>query len=366
MKVLITGTHFTPAVAVIEKLLKEEDIKIVYVGRKNTREWDSSPSVESSILPHMGVKFVPIISGRLVRSFSVLTIISLLKIPVGFIQAPLILLKEKPDVIVSFGGYTAVPVVIAGWLFSIPVLIHEQGLRLGVANKISSFFADKIALSFYDPENLGEKVLVIGNPLREEIAHSVLKDGSEVPKFIRKARKKKKNVILVTGGNQGSHIINLVTTEIVEQLVKNTAIIHITGNSKFHDYDSLKLKQNESYLVYKWVDKEFGYILENCDLVITRGGINTLMEVAFFKKPMIIVPIPNKEQTANAKYFKDLGMADVISQKKLTSGLLLEHIKEILKNYKIKVIAEDRMIKDINEDAALKLALEILLLGRPV
>ena len=69
MKILITGAHFTPAQAVIEELQKEPDIKITYLGRKYTQEGDKSLSVESQILPKLGVKFIPVIAGRLQRSF---------------------------------------------------------------------------------------------------------------------------------------------------------------------------------------------------------------------------------------------------------------------------------------------------------
>lgn len=361
MKVLITGTHFTPAVAVIEKLIKEKDISIVYVGRSNTMEWDFSPSVESSILPQMGVDFVPIISGRLARAFSLVSLISLFKIPLGFVHSFFVLLKQKPDVVVSFGGYTAVPVVITAWLFSIPILIHEQGLKLGLANKISSFFADKIALSFDSPQISGGKYLLTGNPLREEITNPSKNNGSPISKFINNARKKNKSIVLITGGNQGSHIINLAVEKIIAQLAKVTCIIHITGHSKYQDYDRLKMKEDENYTVYKWVDKEFGYILKKTDLVITRAGMNTLMEIGFFKKPTIIIPIPNKEQTENADYFSDKNGAMIISQKELNPDFLLGKIKECLGHNKNSIYQDTKT--DMNEAAASRLVLEILLLG---
>src|SRR3990167_5082544 len=160
MKILVTGAHFTTAVAVIEELKnlpagrqEQKDIDIVYVGRKTTREGDSSHSVESQVLPQLGVKFISIITGRLQRAFTIYTFSSLLKIPIGFLQSFFILLKEKPDVILSFGGYVAVPLVIAGWLLSIPIIIHEQTLVSGLANTISSFFADKVAVSFENDNN---------------------------------------------------------------------------------------------------------------------------------------------------------------------------------------------------------------------
>src|SRR5947209_5343804 len=132
MKILIAGAHFTPAQAVIEELkqanqrtreLDGQEIEIVYVGRKTTREGDPTPSVESQVLVKLErVKFVPITAGRFSRVFDFWAVVSLLKIPIGFIQAPIILLKEKPDIIVSFGGYVAVPLVVWGWLLSKPII----------------------------------------------------------------------------------------------------------------------------------------------------------------------------------------------------------------------------------------------------
>ena len=102
MKILLTGTHFTTTVATIEEFKKYPKVELVYVGRRTTREGDSSRSVESTELPKLGVKFIPIIAGRLQISFTIYTISSLLKIPIGFIQAFFIILQEKPDVILSF------------------------------------------------------------------------------------------------------------------------------------------------------------------------------------------------------------------------------------------------------------------------
>jgi UDP-N-acetylglucosamine--N-acetylmuramyl-(pentapeptide) pyrophosphoryl-undecaprenol N-acetylglucosamine transferase len=166
MKVLITGSHFTPAQAVIEKLLEVPDLEIVYLGRRFARDDDKAASVESRILPKLGVRFIPITAGKLNRFFSFGTIISFLKTPVGFIQSFYYLLKEQPDLIVSFGGFTGMPVVVCGWLLSIPSLIHEQSLKMGLSNWISSFFADRVATSFKETKLPGllnaEKIVVTG------------------------------------------------------------------------------------------------------------------------------------------------------------------------------------------------------------
>jgi UDP-N-acetylglucosamine--N-acetylmuramyl-(pentapeptide) pyrophosphoryl-undecaprenol N-acetylglucosamine transferase len=146
MKILLTGAHFTPAQAVIEKLKKDSSVEIVYVGRKYTRDGDSTLSVEYDVLKKENIKFYSLIAGRIKRYFSLGTIISLFKIPIGFIQAFYIVTKEQPSIVVSFGGYIGVPVVFASWLLSIPIIIHEQTMVAGLANQVSSWFASKVAI----------------------------------------------------------------------------------------------------------------------------------------------------------------------------------------------------------------------------
>ena len=355
MKILVTGAHFTPAVAVFEELKKQPGVDVIYIGRKTTREGDSSSSVESQILPRLGVKFIPIITGRLQKDFTLYTIPSLLKIPIGFIQSLYIVLKEKPDVILSFGGYVAVPTVINGWLLSIPIIVHEQTLVSGLANKISSLFADKVALSFLDKDRVNEKTIVTGNPLRSLITQKQ-----------SNTKRNEKPTILITGGNQGSHTINEKVEECLDKLTKLAKIIHITGDSKFKDFERLESKQSEDYQVKKWIGDEYGEILSRADLVISRAGINTLSELAYLGKPALVIPIPylyKDEQNENARFFEDLGLVKTLPQSKLSPSILMENIKFMLRHLDSlnkKALGAKKIIK---VDAAKRLALETLLLA---
>lgn len=356
MKILIIGAHFTPAVAVIEELRKmDPSTKLVYVGRRSTQEGDSTESVESKILPTIGVKFISIITGRLQKNFSIYTIISLLKIPIGFLSAFVILLIEKPDVILSFGGYVGVPVVIVAWLFSIPIIIHEQTLIPGLANKISAFFADKIAISFKESESYDKsKTILTGNPVRECIK-------------LAKNQNIKRNLptILITGGNQGSHIINTTIEKIIEKLTKIANVIHVTGDNKFNDFEGLEQKQNDRYNVKKWIGDEIGEVLAKTDLVICRAGINTLTELAYLSKPALTIPIPyltGDEQNKNAKFFEKLGLVRILPQSKLSEKSLLENIKYMLKNLDDLKIKAEKAKQVVFTDAGKRIALETLIL----
>jgi len=363
MKILITGGHFTPAKAVIEELLKNKNIEIVYVGRKTSMEGDSALSAESLTLSKLKIKYKTFITGRLRRSFDLLTIFSLLKIPIGMIQSIFILLNERPDIILSFGGYISVPLVITGWFLSIPIITHEQGLTLGLANKINSLFANKIALSF--PGNFtGRKIIITGNPLREEILNAKKLEG-DYKEIFNRSRKLKLPLILITGGNQGSHAINLAIEGCLQNLLKITCVIHQTGESKYNDFERLKISKNERYLPVRWVDDEIGGLLSSVSLIVCRSGMNTLMESAFIGVPVLTIPI-NKhfEQNQNAQFFQKIGLANILFQKKLSPKSLEEEIKQMLKNtQKLKQKARKAKLQII-PDASKRLALETVLLAK--
>lgn len=356
MKILVTGAHFTPAYATIEQLKKITDADIVYVGRNKTLEGDETPSVESKVLPALGVKFISLFTGRLQRSFTIYTIPSLLKIPVGFIQAIFVILSEKPDVILSFGGYVSIPVIVAGWFFSIPVILHEQTLVSGLANKISSIFADKIALSFRNKDFQDEKQILTGNPIRGNI----LKMG-------RSNNRKKIPTVLIMGGNQGSHLINLTVEKILDKLTKIAFVYHISGDNKFKDFARcVNLGNfNGRYVVKKWIGEEYGTILSKVDLVICRAGINTLTELAYLGIPALVIPIPYlylDEQNENARVFQDLGLVKMLPQSKLSADSLLDNIKSMLNNLNSLNKKAKGAKKAIIADASKRLALETLLL----
>ncbi len=366
MKVLLTGAHFTPAVAVAEELKKIKNVSVVYVGRKTTLEGDNTLSRESQVFPKLGIKFIPIITGRLQRKFTIYTIPSLLKIPIGIIQSIYILFKEKPDVILSFGGYVAVPIVIIGWFFSIPIIIHEQTLVSGLANRLSALFADKICLSFDSPKKNG-RTIITGNPLRKEIINPIKNIPSEFNQIFECAKKKNLPTVLVLGGNQGSHSINVVIEQCLNKLSKLACVIHQTGDSAFGDFERLKLLENENYLVKKWIGDEIGGILSKVDFVISRAGANTLNELAFFGKPALIIPFEplyQDEQVKNAKYFEKLGSVKILPQSKLSAQTLVENIRSSVKNLGSLTSQAENAKKIVISDATKRLALEVVLLGR--
>jgi len=332
-RIVITGGHLAPAMAVISELKKEGGWQIYYFGRKYSLEGKTVLSVESKIVPSLGIKFIPITTGRLQRQFTRYTILSLAKIPVGFLQSLYHLLKIKPQVICSFGGYVSVPVVIVGFILRIPILTHEQTLVFGLASKINSFFASKIAVSFpeslkYFPKN---KVVLTGNPIREEIfsvQHSAFSVQSGLP------------IIYVTGGNQGARIINRAVLEILPKLLEKYVVIHQCGDLDYefinHKSSTINHQLRKRYFLIPFIGPaEIGWVLNQAGLVVSRAGANIVSELAALGKPVLFIPIPwsyQDEQTKNAKVLVFAGTAEILPQEKLTGKTLLLAISEMMRD----------------------------------
>lgn len=349
-KVVITGGVLTPALALIDELKTENIWEIFYFGRNTSMEGSKVLSSEAKIIPSLGVNFISFNPGRFQRQFTRYTIPSLLRVPFGFLKSFWELIKIKPQIIVSFGGYVSVPIVIAGWLLRIPVITHEQTVVFGLSSKINAFFATKIAVSFpqslkYFPKG---KTVFTGNPVRKQIF--IKKQPSWFDNNI------KKPLVYITGGNQGALIINIKVAEIIESLLDDYIIIHQTGEAHFQEIlekkNLLPKEKQENYFVRPYIDNdEIGWVLNCADLVISRSGANTICELALLGKPSILIPIPwtyQNEQYQNALMLKDAGTAQIISQKELSGEILLKTIKEMILNldlYLKKAIEAKKLVK---------------------
>jgi len=384
MKVVIAvggGGHFAPALAVIEQMPK--DWEILLVGRKHTFEGDQALSFEYQTAKRLGLQFETITTGRLQRKLTRHTFTSLIKMPIGLAQAKKILAKYKPDVVLSFGGYISVPVALAAAIQHVPIVIHEQTLGAGLANKISSRFASKICLSWEESAKFfpKEKTVLTGNPLREEFFTKVIARSSEkqndaaipteIASLLSVARNDEK-LIYITGGSGGAHGINVLIEGCLEKLLEQYSVIHQTGDARqFGDFDRLEKKKmqlpealKKRYDVRKFTKPEdVLQIVSAADLVISRSGINTVTELLYLGKPCLLIPLPygqRNEQLTNAEFVKKIGLAEIVDQLAMTPDTLIKKINEMItsldtyKNHKeearklIHVDAAERIIKEVS------------------
>ncbi len=328
MKLLITGGHLSPALALIEELeLTKKNIDIVFVGRKYPFDLERTVSLEYKEINKKNITFISIEAGRLTRVMSISSLISIVKIPMGFIQALFIINKQRPDLLISFGGYLALPIVFWGYIYQIPIFTHEQTIKPGLSNKLISFFSKKIFIAFeevkkYFPKN---KTYVSGNPVKPSIFKI-----DEKPFEITKDRP----VIYITGGSLGSHSINIHIKKILEPLLEKFIIIHQVGESKkYHDFEDLMLikkkltaeKQSRYFLVKHFFNKQVGYIYSLSDLVVGRSGANTFFELLTLKKPALFIPLPwssGREQQHHAEIFAKSGCGEIFHQIEASQKLL--------------------------------------------
>lgn len=321
---LIVGGHLTPALAVIEQIRRATDWNISWVGRKFAMEGVKTASLEYKIIPELGIPFYTLYTGRFQRRWTRWTAPSLLRIPIGFFHALVLLLKLKPRVILSFGGYLSPPVVIAGWVLSIPSVIHEQTAASGLANRTVSPFAAAIALSYHTsaPEFPHEKTVLTGNPVRREILEI-------------KRRPTKPPLLFITGGNQGSQTINRAVARILARLVNRYRVIHQTGTLDYRKFAAKQTRFPGRYRVYaNLAPSEIPNVLARASLVVGRAGANTVAEVAAVGVPAIFIPIPwseRGEQVKNAQLLSSAGLARVILQEQLTPEFLLSTIEEMVR-----------------------------------
>jgi UDP-N-acetylglucosamine--N-acetylmuramyl-(pentapeptide) pyrophosphoryl-undecaprenol N-acetylglucosamine transferase len=332
MKIVIIGGHLSPALAVIEQL---HDAEIYYIGRKYTFEGDRAISLEYKEIAKLEIPFYPINAARLQRRFTKHTIPSLTKFPLGFLQSLIILRQIKPDVVLGFGGYVSFPVVLAAFILKIPIVIHEQTLEAGFANKIEAKIASMICISWgtsekYFPKN---KTVLTGNPLRSAILN--------VKPFKKEERLP---VIYITGGSSGSHAINSLVERSLGKLLEKFIVVHQVGDAKkYADFKKLQKVKGElsssisqNYNLQKFYSAEkMARNLSSADLVVGRAGINTVTELIYFAKPAFLIPLPfaqKNEQLKNALFLKELGLGEVGSQNASTPEVFVATISEMLKD----------------------------------
>ena len=361
-KIVIAGGHLTPALALIEELEKDKNTKIYFFGRKYATEGLDNLSAEYQIIKKKQINFFAITTGRIQRKFTRYTFPSILKIPVGFIQSFFYLLKVRPNVIVSFGSYVSVPTVFAGWLLGIDSIIHEQASIPGLATKINSLFAKKIFLTWRESGKYfdSKKTAVVGNLIRRAIFDKKTK-GKEIKNFLDKS----KNLIFVTGGNQGSHFINELIFESQNKL-KNFCIIHQLGTANFErDQKKAKKIKSANYQAVNYIDTQnIGAVLNCADIIIGRAGANTIYELALLAKPAILIPLTvtsGNEQQENAEVLAKSGSAIILSQGKITEELFVDTVKSMFENLPKYQKSAQQLSKSLKKDAAEKLAKYIIL-----
>lgn len=340
LKIFITGGHLTPALSLLDQIEAQKlSWEIIFVGRKTAIEGSKQISEEYRVIRERKLKFLSLFTGRLERSLNFWTIYSLLKIPVGFLQAFYFVLRYRPKLIVSFGGYLALPIALAGWLLGIPVITHEQTRSTGLANRMISKFA-KACLTV---------------PLFRQ---AIIKAENSPPADLAG-----QPLIYITGGVTGALSLNEIIFQALPDLLTKYQLVHQVGRDNLikaqQIKQSLAKKLQTNYKCYPYLDTEqHAEILKKAHLVISRSGANTVGEIALLGKVAILIPLPwsaEGEQKLNALWLAESGSAVVLEQNVLNGQKLAQAVKEVESDYPAMLKSANLLQPKVASDGAKQL-----------
>jgi len=355
-----TGGSVTPLLAVAEELRFPSDKGGLKRGFALSHETPSSSPLsgggyeflwlgtkfgpERAMVEEAGIKFRAIAGGKWRRYFSLKNLADVFKIKIGFWQAFFIMLKWRPDLVVGAGSFISVPVVWAAWILRVPVLIHQQDVQPGLANKLMAPFAKVITVTFEKSlKDYGKKAVWTGNLVRQSLTR-VTHSAQRVTNY-----KLENNlpVLLIVGGGTGATAINELVAESLDELTKFCRIIHIAGKNKSTASSELRIT---NYTRYEFLDIErMAEALKSAEVVVTRAGMGFLTELSYLSKPAIIIPMPGSHQAENAKMFNDAAI--VLDQKSLTAGKFVKEIKSLIENKELQKRLGEKMGRVMKREA---------------
>src|SRR5216684_2432572 len=324
-----TGGHLYPGIAVARELLaRHADAQVSFAG--------TARGIESRVIPREGFPLDVIRSGGLKGKSPVERVTGLLLLPISVLDAWRILSARRPHLVVGVGGYSSGPVVLVAAAAGIPTMLLEQNAMPGLTNRWLAPVVDTAAVTFEVTRRFfGAKAFVSGNPVRPEFlqVHGV-HEVHEV-QGVHEIQGERHDVslvrVLVFGGSQGAHAINLAMVEAAAELAAGHPRLHLTHQTGERDVEMVRgayraagFQADVEPFFY-----DMGWRLGHADLIVCRAGATTLAELTVAGKPAILVPLPtatDDHQRKNAEALASAGAADVLPQANMTGTELARRI----------------------------------------
>ena len=344
-----TGGHIYPAMVTADELCR--------------RGWDVSFAgnfaSSGGILAARGFKYFNIFSRGFVSKNLWQKFLASIYLVKAFFSCAGIILRIKPAVILGFGGYSSFPCVIAGKLWNIPSMIHEQNVCPGEANKALARVVKKVAISFRDSAKdfpTGKTVLT-GCPMRS------MRSGHSRGQILKQfGLQENRKTVLVFGGSQGSRAINDCAVSCFEKscILMPYQVIHLSGKSGFSELAQRYERLSFPSFVAAYLDHiEDAYAVSDC--VIGRSGAGTVTELGLLGIPSILIPYPyaKSHQEANAQVLVRQMAAEIIHEKDLNPSLLGDKIFIALTNAASRKALRLKLAEEIVSNAVSRLADEV-------
>jgi UDP-N-acetylglucosamine--N-acetylmuramyl-(pentapeptide) pyrophosphoryl-undecaprenol N-acetylglucosamine transferase len=319
MKLLIaaggTGGHIFPGISVAEAFTENRANEVFFTG--------TSYGLEERLIPSRGFRLVKIEARPFVGGSAVAKVQTVVAVAKGLVQAMGVIKTEKPDAILGMGGFTCVPMVMAGLIRRVPCFIHEQNVSPGMANKLLSPRVHTTFVSFKETSNYlkAKRIVHTGSPIRKQMrGKRMRKTGDDF-------------VLFVFGGSRGARTINDGILGLLPYLegFRKTVIYHQTGNDDFErirvGYSGFQTA-NEVFPFTDEMEKYYNL----ADVVISRAGASTIFELSHFRKPAILVPYPysaGDHQWKNASQVERVGGGYVIGNSEFSGERVYHAITEL-------------------------------------
>ena len=299
-----TGGHLFPGIAVARALVRRHpDAYVVFVG--------TGRGIEARALAREGFRFEPIRSAGLMGKSPGAIARTVALAPLTVFDAACVLRRARPDLVIGLGGYSAGPVVLLAALAGRSTMVMEQNAVPGMTNRMLAPVVRAAAVSFEATTScFGTKAFVSGNPVREGFF-----DAARIDRAARAGPP----AVLVLGGSQGAHTLNVALVAAAPGLAAMSGGIRIIHQTGERDRDRVRGAYRQAG-VHARVEAFFETLHEQmraADVVVCRAGATTLAEVAAAGLPAVIVPLPTAagdHQRRNAAVFAAAGAAEVIEE----------------------------------------------------
>ncbi len=301
------------------------------------------------------ISYQAIASGKLRRYFDWRNFFDPFKILAGFFQSLKIIREFRPDAVMIAGAFVGVPLAWAAKLSGVPVLVHQQDIETGLANKLMANTAKKVTVSFDVslPDFPAGKVILTGNPIRAEFYYC----DKEKSRMLFNLNNDQP-VILITGGGTGSKLINEIVEKALPKIVKFAQVIHTSGSGKRINFES------DNYHQYEFLSHEMPEALCAADVVVSRAGLSTLTELSLCGKPAIIIPLYKTHQEHNAEFFQKRHAAVVMSEPGLNPEVFASALRGLISDKNKLDLLSDNIKKIMPADGVRKVSDALLAIAK--
>ncbi|MEU2718502.1 UDP-N-acetylglucosamine--N-acetylmuramyl-(pentapeptide) pyrophosphoryl-undecaprenol N-acetylglucosamine transferase [Streptomyces sp. NPDC007205] len=375
-----TGGHTYPALTAVRTL----QARLAAEGRALETLWiGTADGLEARVAPAEGIPFTTVATGKIRRSKNPIKLVSpanvkdMARVPLGVLQARRAIDQFQPDVVLATGGYVAVPAGLAARMCHRPLVLHEQTVRLGLANRKLAASAARICVSSESTlELLSESAravaVVTGNPVRPEVLSGQAERAVEALGLWGFDRSLP--TVYVTGGAQGSQQINELVGESAQWLLQRANLIHQCGPTNEAALRAraaeLPAELTARYHLAGFVSGELPDVLALADVVVSRSGAGTLAELTALGKPAVFVPLASSagnEQVHNARHLEQAGAAVALTGE-VTPGQLQMAVGPLLADAHLRQVMAERAHAYGRPDAAVRLVDEIVAAaqGQPI